>query len=302
MPRQPTISVIIPLHHHGCVDKSLESLANQTMPRSEFEIIVVDAEHALNWEPAIAKVAEAAPDLDLRYIKIPKAGRAAERNRGVMESRADLLLFSADDFEPTPGFVEEHLKVHEKYPASNIAVIGPTVFPPEMRITHFMRWLEESGNLFGVSFMRKGAVVQPDFFYGANVSFKKEFLLKAGPFDEDLPYHAYDDFEMGQRLFGMGMKTIFAPSALVHHWDPVTLKERAKIMKESGESAAILDAKRRKTRRRQGLLGFSSGLAALLGRLKLRQFRALSIRGVYYSLVLARAFTQGYNEHVTRHR
>lgn len=302
MPRQLRISVIIPLHDHGCVDKALESLANQTTPRSKFEIIIVDAEHALNWEPAIAKVAKAAPDLDVRYIKIPKAGRAAERNRGVAESRAELVLFLADDFDPTPGFVEEHLKVHEKNPAPNIATIGPTVFPPEIRITHFMRWLEESGNLFGVSFMRRGAVVPPDFFYGANVSLKKEFLLKAGPFDDNLPYHAYDDLEMGRRLFEMGMKTIFVPSALAYHRDPVTLKERANIMRESGESAAILDAKKRKTEHMQGQLRFSSGLAALLGRLRLRQFQALSIRGVYYSLVLARAFTQGYNEYVTKHR
>lgn len=302
MSRRPRISVIITLHDHGCVDKLLESLTNQTVPRSEFEVLIVDAEHALDWEPTIRKIAGAAADLDVRYIKIAKGGRAAERNRGVIESRADLVLFLADDFDPSLGLVEEHLKSHEKYLMSNVAVLGPVVYPSDVLVTPFMCWLEESGNLWGVSFMRKDATVPADFFYGANVSLKKELLLSAGSFDEDLPHHVYDDLEMGRRLFRLGMKTVFVPSALAYHRDPATLKERAKIMREAGESAAILDTKNLKAPGMHRLDKSFPGLVALLSRLKLRNFGRLSFRGLYYGWVLARAFTQGYNEHFKQYR
>lgn len=298
---RPRISVIIPVHDHRCLDKGLESLVNQTLAKSQFEVLIVDAEHALDWGPVIRKVAQTAPDLNIQYIKIPKAGRAAERNRGVIESRADLVLFIADDFQPATQFIEEHLKTHEKYPQSKVAVIGRSIFPSDLQMTPFMRWLEGSGNIFGVSFMREGVVVPPKFFYGANVSLKKEFLLSAGPFDEDLPYHAYDDYEMGERLFKLGMRTVFAPFAVAYHRHPLTLKERAKTMKEAGESAAILDEKTRQLKRLGQQPTCLRGFMALFSRVKLTRLWPPSTRAFYWGWVLAMAFAEGYNSYPNRH-
>jgi hypothetical protein len=53
-------------------------------------------------------------------------------------------------------------------------------------------------------------VTVPSIFCVANVSAKR-ILDRAGLFDNDFPYPAWDDFEMGLRLRARGMKAFMSP-------------------------------------------------------------------------------------------
>jgi GT2 family glycosyltransferase len=167
----------------------------------------------------------------VRYFETAKQGSAAARNEGVRRAQSSILLFFSSDFIATPSLVEQHIRLHEQNLGSEIVGIGPAVFAPTLQITPFMKWLDESGAIFGASFSPNGPGPSKEFFYGANTSIKKDFLLATGLFNEALPYHAVDDFEMGLRLLQRGMKTVFLPHALAYHNHTYSIEERRRDLK-----------------------------------------------------------------------
>ena len=182
-------------------------------------------------------------DFNFHYFRIQKGGRAAARNYGMKQSAGNLLIFYASDFIATHRLLEHHLTLHEQNSGSEVVGIGPAIFPPKLDMTPFMRWLEESGALFGTRLLPNSAGIPPEFFYGANTSIKKVFLNSVGPFDEVFPYDSVDDFEMGRRLLERGMKNVFLPGALAYHDHQISMEERRKAMREAGESTAVWDSK-----------------------------------------------------------
>jgi GT2 family glycosyltransferase len=165
---------------------------------------------------------------------------------GIGLAKADLLLMLADDFIPCPDLVAEHLKAHRADPSEELVAIGPGLFPEGDRTNAFMKWLEDSGELFGVSFTRSTVKLPHYYFYMANTSLKRAFLAKAGRFDESFPYDAMDDWEMGNRLLVRGMKNVYLPDAVAIHEHIIDLPERCRAMEQAGESSAIYDERRQR--------------------------------------------------------
>lgn len=173
--------------------------------------------------------------------------RARQLNVAVRKARAELLLLLADDFIPCPELVQLHLQTHHDNPDEKMVAIGPGVFAQDNDTNEFMRWLENSGELFGVCFTDPKLKLPNHYFYMANTSLKRSFLREAGQFDEDFPYDAMDDWEMGLRLASLGMRTRYLPEAVAIHRHKISLQERCKAMEHAGQSSAIFDAKRGRT-------------------------------------------------------
>lgn len=236
-------SIIVAYHsvHEHSLKDAMESLAEQTIPRSEYEVILVNAEDDKPIDSEIKAIGNVEKNFNFHYFRISKRGRAAARNYGVQQAKAKVLLFYSIDFIATPRLLEEHLKLHEGNSEKAVVGIGPALFSQKLIFTSFMRWLEESGAVFGASFLPNHKIPD-DFFYGANTSIKKSFLTSVGQFDERLPYQSVDDYDMGCRLYKHGMKTIYLPEALAYHDHQVTIEERRTAMMEAGKSTAILDS------------------------------------------------------------
>jgi GT2 family glycosyltransferase len=121
--------------------------------------------------------------------------------------------------------------------------VGPALFPHPLRDSSFRRWLEDTGEIFGTSFTAGSEVFPPRFFYCANVSAKRRFLLEAGLFDERFPYEAWEDAELALRLARAGLRSTLVEGAVAWHDHPVTLPERCLNMEKAGASAAIFEGK-----------------------------------------------------------
>jgi glycosyltransferase involved in cell wall biosynthesis len=89
----------------------LDALAAQVDP-PPFEVVVTDDGSDCD-NPRI--IAEAAQNLDVRYVWQPDRGfRAARaRNNGIRESTGDLLLFLDGDIVIPPTFLRAHLALHD---------------------------------------------------------------------------------------------------------------------------------------------------------------------------------------------
>jgi len=235
--------VVLPLHDHGR-HEVLGALTRQTVPADSYEVLVCNPGEDIDWDAMLTEAGvrrETGTPTIRRLEADPSGGRAAALNRGIRVATGYIVVLLADDFVPVPNFLEEHRASHRADPRTHLAAVGPAIFPPEIRSDPFARWIEDSGVLFGARLADEPNALPEGFFYGANVSLKRRFLLDDQLFDERLPRHAWDDYELGRRLFARGMEVTYLPGALAWHEHPITLQERRQTMRWAGEAAAIYD-------------------------------------------------------------
>jgi len=91
------VSVIIPtFNRRELFRETLASLTRQSLPMDRFEVLVIDDGSTDDTE----KVVAAQYPYKTRYVRQPKAGATAARNRGAVLSKADVLIFLDDDVMP----------------------------------------------------------------------------------------------------------------------------------------------------------------------------------------------------------
>lgn len=95
----------------------LASLAEQTLPADE--ILVVDNNSSASYD---ALWEEYAPQLPLRVVVEKEPGIPSARNRGVLEARGEILLFTDDDCRVDPEWVERMVQPFYRNPY--IGIVG----------------------------------------------------------------------------------------------------------------------------------------------------------------------------------
>lgn len=116
--RKMKFSVIIPAYNEAqYIEPVIEVLKKQTVPRKDFEIIVVDNNSGDNTAE-IAKKAGAD-----KVVKEIKQGTNMARQRGAEESRGEILVFLDADTLPPPDWLE---KIKKNLDRSGVAAVsGP---------------------------------------------------------------------------------------------------------------------------------------------------------------------------------
>lgn len=298
---KPRISVIVSVDHRDVLARSIAALGAQTLPPSEFEVLVVDGHQFQDWAPRLPElVAATGKPLNIALHKIAGGSRARTNNTGIRLSTADVVLFTADDFLMQPALLEAHVRFHETHPDFRAVGVGPGFFSPELRRHAFTRWLEDSGELLGVSFTAGEVAVPPSFFYVGNCSVKRALLEQAGIFDEDFPYDAWEDYELGVRLAKHGMRAMYVPEAAAIHDHDYSLAERRVSMRNAGESAAIFARKYPGPHAWQHECRYAPWrleLAAQWWLIKSLVQGDSQARGRYYHLTLQRNFVAAYRRH-----
>ncbi|HEX6460182.1 MAG TPA: sulfotransferase [Thermoleophilaceae bacterium] len=221
----PQISVVIPTHERAeLLERSLESFTAQTLPRSRFEVIVVDDG---SEDPTADVCARLAEDLQLRYLRIDKAGTSAAKNLGLFASKAPLVLFFDDDDLADTTLLEAHVDVHQTHPEDNVAVLGYTTWAPELEVTPVMAHLTELGQqMFSYSSIEDGQWLDHTYFWAGRVSCKRSLLVHHGAYDQD--FEAIEDIELGFRLAQHGLRVVYARSARSFMARPVTFDDFAR--------------------------------------------------------------------------
>jgi glycosyltransferase involved in cell wall biosynthesis len=119
MPPFATVSVIIPTYNRkDLLRETLDSLAQQTFPENNFEVIVVDDGSTDGTNGAVA----AGFPFPVRYFSQSNQGDASARNFGAQQSQAEFLVFLDDDILLEPDYLSCLLRAHETY--HNRIVVG----------------------------------------------------------------------------------------------------------------------------------------------------------------------------------
>lgn len=235
------ITIIIPTYNRKTtLVKCLRALFNQTLSEKKYEIIVVD-DGSLDSTAKAVKSLQINSPCQIRYFKQENKGPAAARNLGIKNAQGRILLFFGDDIIATPNLIEHHYQWHKQYPEDYAAVLGYVTWSPGIHVTPFMHWLEDGGPQFAYgNFKGQVEVDISDYFYTANVSLKKAFLLENNCFfDERFPHAAVEDMDLGMRLKQLGMMLKYNKDALGYHHHYTSLGAACKRMIKVGEALEI---------------------------------------------------------------
>jgi glycosyltransferase involved in cell wall biosynthesis len=226
------ISVIIPTYNRKkTLLRTLEAYKRQSAGGEILEVVVVDDGSTDGTGEATAQAALGSP-FPIRYLRQDNHGQGLARNLGIRSADGELVLLGDDDIIPTPTLVAEHAAWHRKHPSPSVAVLGYVAWSPELKPTPFMEWLALDGILFDYGHLSPGCTAGFMYFYSCNISLKRRFLLDQGMFDEDFHTYGYEDSELGYRLMQRGLRLLYNPAAIGHHYKRMSFADvcrRAKM-------------------------------------------------------------------------
>ncbi len=238
-----SLSVVIPTcNRKEVLKKCLDALFRQTYPKSGYEIIVINDGSSDGTDELVGSEINRSP-CALRYFKQENKGPAAARNVGIMNANGKIILIIGDDIIAAPTLLEEHANRHKQFSGENVAVLGYVTWSPDLKINPLMEFVEQVGFQFGYPLIKDPDDVPFNFFYTANISLKRKFLLEKGLFDEDFKYPAYEDMELGARLKNKGLRIIYNKNAIGWHYHSYTLKKFCERQKMVGRASEIYSKK-----------------------------------------------------------
>ena len=208
-------SVIIPAYNaEKTLSFCLEGLANQSVPRKDYEVIVVD-------DGSTDDTSKLAKGFTVEYIFQTNQGPAAARNRGAREGRGGIILFTDSDCVPEHNWIQEMVS-----PFSDPDVVG-VKGAYKTRQTGLAAKFAQAEFEDRYDLLEKSTSVDMIDTYSA--AFRKDVFLKIGGFDQSFPAANNEDTELSYRLAANGCKLVFNPRAFVYHNHPGTFIEYLKL-------------------------------------------------------------------------
>jgi len=212
MKRKPFFTIVIPTYgRFEQLGECLRSIGDLDYPAEDFEVVVVDDGSP---RPPGHIVEPYKDKLNVRLVIQPHAGPATARNRGVSEASGTFIAFTDDDCRPEASWLA---KLGARLDADPGAVIaGSTVNilkdnPYSSASQTLIDYLNSYYNTENARFLTSN-----------NMALSRDVFLKAGGFDTSFPLAAAEDREFCDRCIHLGLKTIFAPEAIVKHAHPLS--------------------------------------------------------------------------------
>ncbi len=185
------ISVIIPTYNEEKgIEATLKSLSEQTLPRSEYEIIVVDGNSTDRTREVAARLAD-------KVVFQKGNGVGGARNDGVAVARGRLVVHTDGDAVVTRGWLDA---IRSLFRGDIVCVCGPDS-PREAEGRYRAFYGVVNSFVYLVSLM--GFV----WTRGANTSVRRDAFVAVGGYS-DLPI--LDDGELGLRLKKVG-RVVYSP-------------------------------------------------------------------------------------------
>ncbi|WP_129793643.1 glycosyltransferase family 2 protein [Sphingosinicella sp. CPCC 101087] len=194
------ISVIIPVYRDWeRLRLCLEALERQTLPASEWEIIVADN------EPEGGSSSTRLP-VNARIVHEPRPGSYAARNAAVALALGEHLAFTDSDCIPDPAWLENGLAALRS--RSGARITGPVVIFREPG-SHYLPYLYDLHTAFPQQeYVRQGHCAT------ANLLVARRTFDQVGKFDECL---SGGDSLWNMRAASMGVPILYDPGVSVGH-------------------------------------------------------------------------------------
>ncbi|MDR0232196.1 MAG: glycosyltransferase [Dysgonamonadaceae bacterium] len=205
--------------------KAMESIALQNYPRDKYEIVLINNNSTDSTEELCNIFKEKYPDISFTYCVESQQGLSYARNRGIRESRGELLVYVDDDATVFPDYLKAYDDFFEKYPAEWVAG-GPIIPHYE---TEPPQWLSYYTEVLLTAYLYKGEKTIPfkhgQFPGGGNACYRAEVFEKFGLFNVELGRKGNgligaEEKDFFSRLFAVKKKVWYVPKAGIYHYIP----------------------------------------------------------------------------------
>jgi cellulose synthase/poly-beta-1,6-N-acetylglucosamine synthase-like glycosyltransferase len=205
-------SVIIPVfNEEKNIPDCLNSLLNQSLKHSQYEIIVIDDGSTDNTD----KIIEENFSNSVKLIKQNKKGPAAARNKGAELAESDIIVFTDADCELDANWLREMIIPIEKQNVDGVQ--GRYKSKQNNIVARFTQHeIEQRYKLLN----RKKYI---DFVSTYSAAYKKEVFMSVGGFNTDYKISSGEDTELSYKLQKQGYKMIFNQNAICYHHHPESL-------------------------------------------------------------------------------
>jgi glycosyltransferase involved in cell wall biosynthesis len=208
----PLISLIVPTYNRlPILRKCLAALEAQTLPKGQFEVIVIDDGSIDGSEHFLRRYR---PPFRFQYLRQNNSGTGAARRHGVSQAAGEFLLLMNDDTICDPDLVQQHLEVQNKLGSQRWAVLGSFEYPAEACHRALTHYFCVEPFMFPQVSMEEGCPYGYSHFITCNLSVRRDAVIDVGSFASI--YRLSEDTEMGLRLFEKGFHVIYHPAA--HAW------------------------------------------------------------------------------------
>jgi glucosyl-dolichyl phosphate glucuronosyltransferase len=219
-PQQAQISVIVCTYNrYDVLPDALVGLEQQTLPRAQYEVIVVDnssdqAAQRRFWRRSQQKFA-------VTLKTQAELGLSKARNAGLRSATTPLVAFIDDDAVASAAWLEALVRLFAEEPGAGIgggpvAPIWPGAEPPWLH-----PWLSGYFTIVDRGTSRR-RLDEGEWLAGTNIAFRRDLLEQAGGFDEALGRKgacllSNEELEITRRIGALGYAPYYEPAALVHH-------------------------------------------------------------------------------------
>jgi glycosyltransferase involved in cell wall biosynthesis len=219
-PAAMRVSIAIPTYNRAEeLRRTLRGLARvDACAGEDYEVLVV-GNRCTDHTAAVA--AEMAPAFGgrFRYVEEEMQGLSHARNRALAESRFEVIAFLDDDVEVDPNWLGALVAA---YRAEDCAAVGGRAYLVYPRPRP--RWLGEQveGLLSKVEGGGRRRTAEPDELYGVNLSLRRDWVERVGPFRTDLgrvgnSLAGDEDVDLLERIVRAGGRLVYEPGAVVGH-------------------------------------------------------------------------------------
>jgi glycosyltransferase involved in cell wall biosynthesis len=204
-----SVSIIVPTFNGASrIGNCLDALLNQT-GEGDAEILVVNDGSTDNTAEIVVGYSA------VRLITQSNAGPAAARNRGALEARGTIILFTDDDCVPTPEWLAAMTR-----PFAEPDVVGTKGIYRTRQTSLVARFVQIE---YEDKYRRMSNLLQIDFIDTYSAGFRRDRFLEMNGYDTSFPVACAEDVELSYRMSARGWTMKFVPAAIVYHTHPDTL-------------------------------------------------------------------------------
>ena len=186
------------------LERTIDALRNQRTSLA-WELIVVDD----GSEPPVPeRVLHGLPHA--RLIRGEGRGQAIARNLGLQDPQGEIVVFTDDDTEPAPEWLQSAVDFLNAHP-DHAGVEGPVRTLPYDRLYGHSMHAEKGGQ-----------------YLTANIAFRRAALDWVGGFYEGFPALHCEDVDLAFRVMGEGPIGWAEGMAIVHHPRAQTIRQLAR--------------------------------------------------------------------------
>src|SRR5690606_1766917 len=154
-----------------------------------FEVVVVDNASTDDTATIVKEYISRNPQVNISYVYELNKGLSFARNRGITEAKSPVIAYVDDDVILTPDYLKELISFFDQHPEA--AGAGGKVIPKYESGSEPV-WMSKylAGFVGNVNHgpEMKQFTAEMKYPAGCNMIYKKEVLLEAGGFNNDLKF------------------------------------------------------------------------------------------------------------------